>query len=163
MRKFENVNQGEWYPYKFDRRHDFSLVLSHQFNEKVDLGLTWVYGTGSNITMMDASYPEIGFNSSMNVLHDASSEIQYYSSRNNYRMQAYHRLDLCANFRKKKNGENVLGVSELIMHTTEKTHTTSIFKTKPILIAMVAILQKVVAKQVSLFPIIPSVSYHFKF
>ena len=137
-------------------------MLSHQFNEKVDLGLTWVYGTGSNITMMDARYPEIGFNSSMNALHDASSEI-HYSSRNNYRMQAYHRLDLCANFRKRKKwGERTWSIGAYNAYN-RKTHTTSIFKTKPILIAMVAIPQKGVAKQVSLFPIIPSVSYHFKF
>ena len=45
-RRFDNINFGEWYPYKYDRRHDFSLVLSHMFSDNFDLGLTWVYGTG---------------------------------------------------------------------------------------------------------------------
>ena len=46
-RRFENINFGEWYPYKFDRRHDFSIVVSHKFNEKWDIGATWIYGTSS--------------------------------------------------------------------------------------------------------------------
>ena len=163
LRKFENVNQGEWYPYKFDRRHDFSLVLSHQFNEKVDLGLTWVYGTGSNITMMDARYPEIGFNSSMNALHDASSEIQYYSSRNNYRMQAYHRLDLCANFRKKKKwGERTWSIGAYNAYNRKNPYYIY-FQDQTNFNSDGSYTTERVAKQVSLFPIIPSVSYHFKF
>ena len=92
--------------------------------------------------MMDARYPEIGFNSSMNALQDTPSEIQYYSSRNNYRMQAYHRLDLGANFRKKKKwGERTWSIGAYNAYN-RKTHITSIFKTKPMLIAMVAIQQK---------------------
>ncbi|SVE13741.1 uncharacterized protein METZ01_LOCUS466595, partial [marine metagenome] len=30
-RRFDNINFGEWYPYKYDRRYDFSLVISHKF------------------------------------------------------------------------------------------------------------------------------------
>ena len=163
LRKFENVNQGEWYPYKFDRRHDFSLVLSHQFNEKVDVGLTWVYGTSSNITMMDARYPEIGFNSSMNALQDTPSEIQYYSSRNNYRMQAYHRLDLGANFRKKKKwGERTWSIGAYNAYNRKNPYYIY-FQDQTNVNSDGSYTTEKVAKQVSLFPIIPSVSYHFKF
>ena len=41
-RRFDNINFGEWYPYKYDRRNDFSIVLSHKFNEQWDVGATWV-------------------------------------------------------------------------------------------------------------------------
>ena len=161
-RKFENVNQGEWYPYKFDRRHDFSLVLSHQFNEKVDVGLTWVYGTSSNITMMDARYPEIGFNSSMNaLLWIRPAKIQYYSSRNNYRMQAYHRLDLGANFRKKKKwGERTWSIGAYNAYNRKNPYYIY-FQDQTNVNSDGSYTTERVAKQVSLFPIIPSVSYHF--
>lgn len=163
-RQFENVNQGEWYPYKYDRRHDVSVVLSHKFNDKIDVGLTWVYGTGANITMMDARYPEIGMNGNMDPFSEWTNEIQYYSSRNNYRMAPYHRLDVGVNFHKKKRwGERTWSVGaynaynrynpyyiyfddETTYNEIDQTYTT-----------------ETVAKQVSLFPIIPSVSYHFKF
>ena len=55
-RKFDNINQGNWYPYKYDRRNDLSIVLNHKFNDKWDLGLTWVYGTGNAITFPRSTY-----------------------------------------------------------------------------------------------------------
>ena len=55
-RRFDNINFGEWYPYKFDRRHDFSIVLSYKLNDMWDFGATWVYGTGNAITFPQAMY-----------------------------------------------------------------------------------------------------------
>ena len=55
-RKFDNINFGNWYPYKYDRRHDISIVVSHKFNKKIDIAATWVYGTGNAITFPQATY-----------------------------------------------------------------------------------------------------------
>ena len=43
-RKFENINFGQWYPYKYDRRHDISAVLTHKINSNWDFSFTWSYG-----------------------------------------------------------------------------------------------------------------------
>ena len=49
-RQFSNINNGEQFPYKYDRRHDVSIVVNHQFSKKFDLGATWVYGSGNTYT-----------------------------------------------------------------------------------------------------------------
>lgn len=162
-RQFEDVNQGEWYPYKYDRRHDISVVLSHKFNDRIDMGLTWVYGTGSNITMMDARYPEIGMSGNMDPFSEWTKEIQYYSSRNNYRMAPYHRLDVGVNFHKKKKwGERTWSIGAYNAYNRYNPYYIY-FDDETTYNADGTYTSETVAKQVSLFPIIPSVSYHFKF
>lgn len=50
-REFKELNYGNEFPFKYDRRHDLSLVLTHKFSEYYDASLTWVYGTGNAITL----------------------------------------------------------------------------------------------------------------
>ena len=159
-RKFDNINEGRWYPYKYDRRHDFSFVLSHKFNDKVDCGLTWVYGTGNNITMMNARYPE--FSSDGDPFSD-NREVQFYSSRNNYRMASYHRLDLAFNFRKKKKwGQRTWSLGAYNAYNRKNPYFISIEPDYEYSDDGSYVVNRV-ARQSSLFPIIPSISYHVKF
>ena len=89
-RQFDEINKGEWYPSNYDRPHDISIVINHKFSEKVDLGATWVFGTGYPITMqthqilVDPSLQSNDFD------YYADNRIDYASSRNNYRMENYH-------------------------------------------------------------------------
>ncbi len=98
-RQFPNVSFGEWFPYTYDKRHDLSLVLTYKFNEKVDVGLTWVFSTGNAVTMAFEKYQGLkhtgGDNYNGNV-------INHIEKRNNYRMPSYHRLDLGVNLHKEK-------------------------------------------------------------
>ncbi|WP_233378325.1 TonB-dependent receptor [Maribellus sp. CM-23] len=55
-RKFENLNFGKKFPAKYDRRHDVSLVLIHEFSKKFDIGMVWVYGTGNATTLGKQRY-----------------------------------------------------------------------------------------------------------
>ena len=163
-RKFENVNFGKWYPYKYDRRHDISIVLAHKINERIDLGLTWVYGTGNSITFADARYPSIGvngLNSSLNI-GNSQNEIEYFPSRNNLRMDAYHRLDFGVNFHKiKKWGKRTWSLG--VYNAYSRKNPYYIYIDESTQLVNNEIVNNRVAKQVSLFPIIPSVSYKFKF
>ena len=148
-RKFENINFGEWYPYKFDRRHDFSLVVSHRFNEKWDAGLTWVYGTGNAITFPQAVYFGIPNNG-----NDRVDVIESYGQRNSTRLDAYHRLDLGFNKTvKKKRLTKILSFGAYNLYSRKN----------PFFAYLTYELGNRVAKQVSLFPIIPSISYRIKF
>ena len=92
-RRFENINFGEWYPYKFDRRHDFSIVVSHKFNEKWDIGATWIYGTGNAFTFPQAVY--LGMPENNGNLY--SEFVESYGNRNSTRLPSYHRLDIGVN------------------------------------------------------------------
>ena len=162
-RKFENINFGNWYPYKYDRRHDVSVVASHKFNDNFDIGFTWVYGTGNNITLETARLPSINLAGNINGIDDHSiNEIQYFPSRNNYRMTAYHRLDLGLNFHKQKKwGERTWSIGAYNVYNRKNPFFIRIDDESTVINNQ--LVNNRVAKQISLFPIIPSITYKFKF
>ena len=100
-RQFDEINGGDRYPFKYDRRHDLSLVLSHQINPKVSITGAWVYGTGNSITLPLFRY-------TTPVLVDLENdyvyveEVETIGKKNDFRMAAYHRMDLNVEFYKKK-------------------------------------------------------------
>tara|TARA_B100000700_G_scaffold331299_1_gene462957 strand:+ start:2068 stop:4542 length:2475 start_codon:yes stop_codon:yes gene_type:complete len=152
-RRFDNINFGEWYPYKYDRRHDFSLVLSHKFNDRIDVGGTWVYGTGNAMTFPQSVY----FGMPNSSQWDGTSFIdlvESYGNRNSTRMNPFHRLDLGINFhKKKKKYERTFSVGAYNVYNRKN----------PFFIYLSEEDDERVARQVSLFPIIPSISYRIKF
>ena len=162
-RKFEGVNFGKWYPYKFDRRHDFSLVMSHEFSDNFDIGLTWVYGTGNNMTFLESRYPSVNINGNINGIDEGSvGEIEYYPTRNNLRLPAYHRLDIGLNFHKKKKwGDRTISVGAYNVYNRKNPFFLSV--NDKIEIQNGVPTSTRVVQQTSLFPIIPSISYKFKF
>ncbi|MGB2279353.1 MAG: TonB-dependent receptor [Flavobacteriales bacterium] len=162
-RKFEGVNFGKWYPYKFDRRHDFSLVMSHEFSDNFDIGLTWVYGTGNNMTFLESRYPSVNINGNINGIDEGSvGEIEYYPTRNNLRLPSYHRLDIGLNFHKKKKwGDRTISVGAYNVYNRKNPFFLSV--NDKIEVQNGVPTSTRVVQQTSLFPIIPSISYKFKF
>ncbi len=153
-RKFEELNHGNVYPYKYDRRHDASLVIAHEFNKKVDVGLVWVFGTGNATTLPVASYQ----GNAMNQLSQLGfpTTVDYISSRNGYRLNPYHRLDLSVNLNKElKRFTRTWSFS--VYNTYSRRNPYFLYFDNDPRTGLR------VLKQVSLFPIIPSVAYRFKF
>lgn len=150
-RQFENLNDGKIYPYRYDRRHDISVAITHKFSDRVDVGLVWVYGTGNAVSLALQKY---------NGLNDGSfstSVIEHIGEKNDYRMPAYHRLDVGVNVHKDhKWGKSTwsFGVYNAYNRRNPFYLDFGYIKNNP---------DKYVLKQISLFPIIPSVSYSFKF
>jgi len=94
-RLFPDLNFGSRYPYRYDRRHDISVAVTHKFSEKYDVGLTWVYGTGNAVTLPVEKYIANIYTEDLNYyFYDV---IEYFEQRNDYRMPAYHRLDAGVN------------------------------------------------------------------
>ena len=151
-RRFDNINFGEWYPYKYDRRHDFSLVISHKFNEEWDIGATLVYGTGNAITFPQGVYlgiPQATWNEQL-----SAELVESYGSRNSTRLPSYHRLDFAINkHRKKENWESTWTLGAYNLYNRKN----------PFFAYLAYQDDQRVAKQVSLFPIIPSISYRIEF
>ena len=50
MRKYEDINNGEPFPEKYDRRHDISFIMTHEFNKNWSASVIWVYSTGNAST-----------------------------------------------------------------------------------------------------------------
>ncbi len=106
MRSFENISFGEPFPYKYDRRHDLSMVLNYEINDHVSMGAVWVYGSGINTTVLDQSYlnplDAIRYGPDDEWKFDDNKLIRNFEERNGYQMPAYHRLDIGFNFEKEK-------------------------------------------------------------
>ncbi len=111
-RQFDDISFGRVFPYKYDRRHDISIVLTHKFNDKIDIGGSWVYATGHAFTLGDEfyvtnEYYEDQLQLSPEVIEEYYGEEEsdfdsYFKYRNSYRMPTYHRLDLGINMHKQK-------------------------------------------------------------
>jgi len=152
-RKFDNINFGEWYVYKYDRRHDFSLVISHKFNDKWDVGATWVYGTGNAITFPQGVYTGMPYPNNWDEQLDVDF-VESYGNRNSTRLPAYHRLDFGVNkHKKRKKWDSTLSLGAYNIYNRKN----------PFFAYLAYEDNQRVAKQVSLFPIIPSISYQIQF
>ncbi len=151
-REFDNINFGEPYPYKYDRRHDISIVAMYKLNDNIDFGASWVYGTGNAVTLGVGRYATmIGTN--YNGEFYPAGDIEYFNGRNGYRMPSYHRLDVSANFHKEKKwGTRTWSVGLYNAYSRQNPFYLYFNNGTPRAL-----------KQVSLFPIIPSVRYAFKF
>ncbi len=165
-RQFENLNFGRAFPAKYDRRHDVSVAITHKFNERIDLGVVWVYGTGNAATLGVMKYPSDNF---MNLYSWYDDEITEYVSRNNYRTPSYHRLDVGINMHKvKERGTRTWNISVYNMYNRRNPffiywqEDYSLIP-NPADPGQYLFQSKTVLKKVSLFPIIPSVSWSFKF
>ncbi|UOQ74232.1 TonB-dependent receptor [Hymenobacter cellulosilyticus] len=148
-RKFPELNQGRLYPYKYDRRHDASLVIVHKFSPTFTLSGTWVYGTGNATTLSEGRF-RLG----------PYDQYEEYGPRNSYRMRAYHRLDLdLSKTKKKKWGEVVNSFSLYNAYSRRNPYYMYLSSDYDYQTGQ----NKSVYKQISLFPIIPSFSKSFKF
>jgi hypothetical protein len=96
-RTFEELNFGRPFYPRHDRRHDISLVLVYRLGESWELGATWVYGTGQAYTVPTGQY-RFGHTEIDDPSRDPSgigySERLDYTERNEYRLPAFHKLDL---------------------------------------------------------------------
>jgi hypothetical protein len=150
-RKFPDLNFGEKYPAKFDRRHDLSVVAIYEYNKKWKFSATFIYGTG-NATTLPQRFYFVG-----NVLS------QEYSRINQYRVPAYHRLDLSAILTPKKNAIRKWKTEWVFSVYNAYSRQNPYFIYFDQSGSPYDGTLQVQAKQVSIFPIIPSVTWNFKF
>ena len=145
-RKFDAINNGSYFPARQDRTHDLSLVGMFELNRNWTLSATWVYYTGNAVTYPNGKYEIDG------------RTMFLYSDRNADRMPAYHRMDLGAtwNSRKSKKFESSwnFSVYNAYGHDNAYMITFRDSKTDP---------SKTEAVQTTLFKMVPSVTYNFKF
>lgn len=95
-RQFAAIDNGASFPYRYDRRHDLSIVASYEFTKRFNMSATWVYGTGNAVTLANSRY--LDSNPFSNSFFGYYSDIEVFGQRNNFRMNAYHRADIGFNF-----------------------------------------------------------------
>jgi hypothetical protein len=179
-RTFPEINGGKTYFAKYDRRHDISIVTAYELSKRWNFSAVWVFNTGNRGTLPNSLYY---FEQSVNV---------DYGARNSYQFRPYNRLDLSATFtpdrnkqidRKRKRMEKryekkekdpaKIALPRKFAKNFSQSWTFSVFnaynRMNPYFIyfdTQGSVLNgtfKVQAKQVSLFPVLPSVTWNFKF
>ncbi|MEM6263441.1 MAG: TonB-dependent receptor [Bacteroidota bacterium] len=150
FRELDAINEGRKFHPRFDRRHDVSVVALYELNDRWSLTATWVYGTGNAITLPTGRAV---------VLDPITSDprlVPIYEDRNSFRAPAYHRMDAGVVYNMtNKWGSSDLTLSFYNLYNRRNAYFIFIeddFET----------LQSQ-ARQVQLFPIIPSITYNFKF
>ena len=150
-RKVEGINRGEWYPTRFDRNHNLSLVTSYELNQKWSFSANFVYSSGTPTTFPTNRFQVQGIIIPHNI----------EGSRNNFRIPDYHRLDISAtltpqsNKNRKWKGEWVFS----IYNVYSRRNPFSIFfeQDQDDLLKTNAIRFSVIGN------FVPAVSYNFKF
>ncbi|MCW3787070.1 TonB-dependent receptor [Plebeiibacterium sediminum] len=147
--RFDQLNNGKWHDAKYDRRHDINLLCSYKLNEKIELGSVFILATGNKATLPVGRYWMMG-----NIAND-------YDGINNFRMPLYHRLDLSVNYHVKSNlfKESVINFS--IINVLNRSNPYFIFY--DVSEGEENYQLDIKAQQVSLFPILPSLSWKVKF
>lgn len=99
-RQFDEINDGLRYPFKYDRRHQFNIVSSYRFSEKINTSIQWHYSSGNFTTLPTQRIP-IQFQTDVftSLFINSAGSI---NTRNNYQYSDNHRLDFSIEFRKKK-------------------------------------------------------------
>jgi outer membrane receptor for ferrienterochelin and colicin len=148
-RQFDHINNGKRFPYKYDRRHEVKAVFIWKPTAKFELSADWIFATGNAISLPEAWYLD-PYNNRV---------IDIYKGRNTYRLPDYHRLDISIKLMKQRkrylrtwvfgvynayNRLNSIFVYKYLKYVDTNTYESTF-------------------SRVTLFPILPSISYQFKF
>ena len=162
MRQFQQINDGNAFPYRYDRRHDFSIVYNWKISKNVDFSANWVFATGEALTFPNTVFDAPVITADNLYYYNDSRQIVQSGAKNSMRGLAYHRLDLGINFRKtKKRGIRTWNISIYNVYNRANPYYYT-WGVSSSTISNVTTTQASVNGK-SIFPIMPSVSYSFKF
>ena len=149
-RQFDDLQTADnWFPTKYDRVHDLEIVAIYKLSDRWDLASTFVYATGQATTIVESFYVIGG-------------QLQTdYGPRNGYRLPAYHRWDISATLNNKPGKKFESSWNFSVYNVYSRKNPYFIYTTWEGDFAYGSV--DVQAKQVSIFPIIPSVTWNFKF
>ena len=149
-RQFPDLNNGQSFPARYDRRHDLAVVGSYKLNDRWTFGATFVFTTGIAFTPPIGKYFIDGL------------VVPQYAATNSFRLPAYNRLDLSATLNGKMHKKFQDSWTFAIYNVYNRQNVYFLYP----LVTGQALLDPVVtveAREVSVFPIIPSVTWNFKF
>ncbi|MES2730335.1 MAG: TonB-dependent receptor [Bacteroidota bacterium] len=155
-RQFADISNGNAFFPRYDRRHDISVVVMHELSPRLSVSATWVYNTGNAFSLAEGRF----------TLQDVPGmEFKvvplYPSQRNTERLASYSRLDVGLVWKfKPKWGESDLTFSVYNAYNRRNAYFVYFKEIKDEKNDLITGFQ---LRQVSLFPVIPTLTYNFKF
>ena len=144
--RIEGINNFAWYPVRYDKTHDLSVVAGYKISKRLTLSGVWTYATGNAVTFPSGKY-----------MID-NNPVPYYTERNGYRMPAYHRLDVSLNL-DGKNRKKFKSGWDFSFYNIYNRHNAYIISFRE----SETVPGSTEAVKLSLFGIVPSITYKFKF
>ncbi len=153
--QFDELNFGKKYYARYDRRHDISVVGIYKPKDDLTFSFTWVYGTGNAITLPRAEYLAQGHSPGGSAFIQ-TMYVNDYDGKNNFRMEPFHRMDIGMQFHSKlKRSERIFELSVYNVYNRQNPYFYYVGYSNNG--------SQRVLKRVSLFPIMPSISWTYKF
>lgn len=154
-RRFPGVNNDEIYPYKYDHRHDLEVVLMQRLGKHWDFSASWHYNSGTPMTLPVASYAGVGGASPWEP-GGGNTAIDRYENWNNSRTADVHRLDIgITHTKQKKHWSRSWNVSIFNVYNRKNPFFYTIDDDP--------VTKKRYLSQITILPILPSVTYAVKF
>ena len=161
-RQFPGINEEKSFPYSFDRRHQFNLVMSYQLSQEWKFAADWVFGSGYPITLAIGKQTVLtpaNYSGEITDLYKNHSFGEYYGGRNGFRMKDYHRLDIGFTHSKLKNGkERIWNFSVYNVYNRRNPYYYFYKERRPWRGDHTTVLN-----EVSFLPVFPAVSYTLRF
>ncbi len=162
-RQYPELNEGKMFYYKYDRRHDVSIVLQYKLKKHFDFTAAWTYGTGWRMTTPKSQYTSdqtlYNYDKENEPLIGNQGLITYWNERNNYVLPAYHHLDISMNYTKQgKRAKHQFNVS--VYNLYNRMNIFTVYRDSDV-DADGNRFRKY--KQLSMFPVIPSLGYTISF
>ncbi|WP_375445983.1 carboxypeptidase-like regulatory domain-containing protein [uncultured Fibrella sp.] len=172
--QFAELNGGKPFFPRYDRRHDASVVGIYELSPRITLSGTWVYGTGQALTLPQATYAAYGPGSPTYLYNQNGTQslLLYgnpqtateYGEKNSFRAEPYHRFDVAVQFHKKmKRHERTWEFSAYNAYNRRNPFFYQLATLPQSATNPQPDLPRTILKRYSVFPIVPSVSYNFKF
>lgn len=172
IHQFDEINNGKPFFPKYDSRHNMVIYFNFKFSEKINFSSSWMYSTGNAFTIPQAYYHGnfatgtetrtaiMPTKVAYPLIEEDIATVPYFGSKNSYRAEPYHRLDISIQFHKKKKKYHRYWEFGLFNAYNRKNpfyyylEASNDYVNKG---------QRIDLKKKSLFPIIPSITYNFKF
>ena len=149
LRTFPDINGGRTYPSVYDRIHDVVVVSNYAATKKWDLSANFVFGTGNTFTPLKQLY-----------FIDQKLNIEY-GDRNSLRLPNYHRADFGATYTPKPNKTGFKSSWTFSVYNFYNRWN-PFFVYYDIQQSFQKGTAKATAQQVTIFPIIPSITWNYK-
>ncbi|MEZ0607624.1 carboxypeptidase-like regulatory domain-containing protein [Fibrella sp. WM1] len=173
--QFADLNNGQPFFPRYDRRHDISLVGIYDFTPNLTVSATWVYGTGQALTIPNSRYRSFGLSNSFDYIRDSKDNIigvkprpfqadlgvrDFGDSKNTFRAEPYHRLDVSVQLRRRRRQHQ--SVWEFSAYNAYNRQNPFFYNIESVRAAPDKPSTSVLYKY-SVFPIVPSINYTYKF
>jgi len=152
-RQFDQLNNGDRFRFRFDRRHILHASIVHKINPNLDFAVNWQYASGTPVTMPSgARYFEYSENGT------DPTVVLVYEGINNAMLPDYHRLDFGFNFRNNYSwGSSVFTIGLYNVYNRQNAFY------REVVVDLADPISPIRFEDVTILPVLPTLSYNISF